>query len=83
MPLEYLTPEQVGTLLGCSPAWVRRNVPHKVTLGHRTVRWERADVIRWLQTQKINGGPTRPSTVGEAGGVARTRSALHVAAYRS
>lgn len=35
-----------------SPTWVRRNVPHKITLGHSTVRWWEADVLRWLEIKK-------------------------------
>ena len=31
-----------------SAAWVRRNVPFKVVLGHSTVRWFENDVTRWV-----------------------------------
>jgi predicted DNA-binding transcriptional regulator AlpA len=45
-----MTPEQVADLVGgVSPAWVRRNVPHKVRLGHSTVRWYELDVQGWLE----------------------------------
>jgi predicted DNA-binding transcriptional regulator AlpA len=39
-----------------SPAWVRRNVPHKVTLGHSTVRWFEADVVAWLEMRRQPDG---------------------------
>ena len=35
-----------------SEAWVRRNVPNKVTLGHSTVRWFEEDVRRWLEESR-------------------------------
>ena len=45
-----LTADQVAELVGgVSPAWVRRHMPHKVTLGHSTVRWFEADVRSWLE----------------------------------
>ena len=48
-----LTPGQVAEMIGgLSPAWVRRNVPHKVTLGHSTVRWFEADVQSWVEGQR-------------------------------
>lgn len=46
-----LTAEQIASeLFGgtVSPAWVRRHVPHKLRLGHSTVRWFEADVLAWL-----------------------------------
>lgn len=33
-----------------SAAWVRRNVPYKITLGHSTVRWCENDVRAWIET---------------------------------
>jgi predicted DNA-binding transcriptional regulator AlpA len=46
---KLLTPQQVAELIaGVSAAWVRRNVPCKVALGHSTVRWFEADVRAWL-----------------------------------
>ena len=39
-----------GVIGGVSPAWVRRNVPGKLTLGHSTVRWWEADVRAWLDS---------------------------------
>ncbi|MGQ0701983.1 MAG: helix-turn-helix transcriptional regulator [Gemmatimonadales bacterium] len=58
-----LTPAQVAELIGeVSEAWVRRNVPHKVTLGHSTVRWYEADVRAWLESRR--GAPT--SSVAQA-----------------
>lgn len=35
-----------------STAWVRRNVPYKVVLGHSTVRWHEADVSTWITTKR-------------------------------
>jgi len=35
-----------------SAAWVRRNIPHKVVLGHSTVRWYAADVQAWVGTKR-------------------------------
>ena len=35
-----------------SPAWVRRHVPHKVVLGHSTVRWYEHDVLTWIAMQR-------------------------------
>ena len=35
-----------------SPAWVRRTVPGKITLGHSTVRWYEIDVQSWVQSQQ-------------------------------
>ena len=37
-----------------SAAWVRRNVPHKVVLGHSTVRWYVADVQTWINTLRAS-----------------------------
>jgi len=45
-----LSASEVADLIGgVSTAWVRRQVPHKLTLGHSTVRWYEADVRRWLE----------------------------------
>jgi predicted DNA-binding transcriptional regulator AlpA len=35
-----------------SAAWVRRQVPHKVVLGHSTVRWFEHDVQAWIANQR-------------------------------
>ena len=44
-----LTPLEVADIVGgVSEAWVRRSVPHKVTVGHSTVRWYELDVRQWL-----------------------------------
>jgi hypothetical protein len=32
--------------------WVRRNVPGRVKLSHRTLRWFRDDVVRWLEERR-------------------------------
>ena len=48
-----LTAAQVAAELfndSVSAAWVRRNVPHKVVLGHSTVRWYAGDVQAWIHT---------------------------------
>ena len=45
-----LTAADVARLIGgVSPAWVRRNVPHKITFGHSTVRWFEYDVLAWIE----------------------------------
>lgn len=48
------TPAQVAELIGggVSVAWVRRHVPHKLTLGHSTVRWFEADLRVWLESRR-------------------------------
>ena len=44
-----LTAEQVAAQIGgVSAAWVRRSVPGKLALGHRTVRWYELDVRLWI-----------------------------------
>lgn len=47
-----LTPGEVATMIGRSPAWCRRYVPHKVRLGHSTVKWYELDVRAWLEAQR-------------------------------
>jgi len=43
----------VAALIGnVSAAWVRRHVPHKLVLGHSTVRWYEADVRAWLEMRR-------------------------------
>ncbi len=42
-----------------STAWVRRNVPQKVVLGHSTVRWYAADVQAWIGTKRCPCEPGR------------------------
>ena len=45
-----LNAQQVAELIGnVSAVWVRRNVPHKLTLSHSTVRWFECDVLDWLE----------------------------------
>jgi len=39
-----------------SAAWVRRQVPFKVVLGHSTVRWFERDVLSWLVSQRRTRG---------------------------
>lgn len=49
-----LTPEGVADLIGgVTEAWVRRNVPGKLRLGQRTVRWYRQDVLDWIETRLV------------------------------
>ena len=45
-----------------SAAWVRRNVPYKVVLGHSTVRWYAADVQAWISTKRCSCGSTELTT---------------------
>jgi predicted DNA-binding transcriptional regulator AlpA len=49
-----LTGEEVASLIGgnVSTSWVRRTVPHKLTLGHSTVRWYERDVREWLEQRR-------------------------------
>lgn len=35
-----------------SPAWVRRNVPGKVVLGHSTVGWYRNEVVSFIESRR-------------------------------
>jgi predicted DNA-binding transcriptional regulator AlpA len=52
-----LTAAQVAAELfndSVSTAWVRRNVPHKVVLGHSTVRWYAGDVKGWIDTLRAS-----------------------------
>ncbi len=49
-----LTPQAVADLIGgVTEAWVRRNVPAKLRLGQRTVRWYQQDVLDWIETQLV------------------------------
>ena len=38
---------------GVKESWVRKNVPHKVVLGHRTVLWYEKDVDEWLESKRV------------------------------
>ena len=52
-----LTAAQVAAELfngSVSTAWVRRNVPHKVVLGHSTVRWYAGDVQAWINALRAS-----------------------------
>jgi len=52
-----LTAAQVAELLfsgTVSTAWVRRNVPLKLVLGHSTVRWYEFDVQAWINTLRAS-----------------------------
>lgn len=46
-----------------SAAWVRRNVPQKVVLGHSTVRWYVADVQAWIASKRSPCGSARLATI--------------------
>jgi len=49
-----LTAADVAAIIGggVSPSWCRRNVPHKLDLGHSTKRWYEADVRAWLEERR-------------------------------
>lgn len=52
-----LTADQVAADLfngTVSPAWVRRNCPGKIVLGHSTVRWFERDVRVWLEGRRTS-----------------------------
>ena len=52
---KLLTAAQVASELfngSVSGAWIRKNVPQKVVLGHSTVRWYEADVRTWISTKR-------------------------------
>ena len=56
-----LTAAQVADLLfsgTVSTAWIRRNVPHKLVLGHSTVRWYEFDVQTWIAKQGSEATPS-------------------------
>ena len=38
-----------------SEAWVRANVPGRVKLSHRTIRWYRTDVEQWIASLRKAG----------------------------
>jgi len=49
-----LAPQAVADLIGgVSESWVRQNVPRKLRLGQRTVRWYRQDVLDWIETRLV------------------------------
>ena len=59
-----LTAAQVAELLfsgTVSAAWVRRNVPHKLVLGHSTVRWFEFDVQAWIAKQRLDAPTCEPA----------------------
>jgi predicted DNA-binding transcriptional regulator AlpA len=59
-----LTAAQVAELLfssTVSAAWVRRNVPHKLVLGHSTVRWYEYDVQAWISKQRLDAPTCEPA----------------------
>jgi len=53
-----LTAAQVAETIGSvSSAWVRRYVPHKLRLGHSTVRWYEHDVLTWIESRQEQDSP--------------------------
>ena len=46
---KLLNAVKVGELIGRKDSWVKKHVPHKITLGHSTVRWYEFDVLAWLE----------------------------------
>ena len=49
-----LTAQEVADMIGeVSQNWVRRHVPHKVRLGHSTVRWHLHDVKSWIESLRV------------------------------
>ncbi len=49
--------EVAGQLFGghVKAEWVRRQVPGKMTTGHRTVFWWEFEVISWIDSNKEGG----------------------------
>ncbi len=47
-----LTAAEVSQIVRRSAGWVKVHVPHKIRLGHRTVRWYEIDVKLWLESQR-------------------------------
>lgn len=46
-----LTAKEVAALIGgVTPDWVRKRVPGKRDLGHRTKRWYERDVLGWIDS---------------------------------
>ena len=50
-----LAPDDLAAMLGVSPMWARKHIPHKLSLGHRTVRWYEYDVMAWLESNREAG----------------------------
>lgn len=44
----------VTDLVEPTPAWVRRVVPGKLTLGRKTIRWRERDVLNWLEERRAS-----------------------------
>ena len=52
---KLLSADEVAAIIGgVSQSWVRRSVPHRVTVGYRIVRWYELDVRAWLETNRAN-----------------------------
>lgn len=52
-PSRLLTPADLEEIIGKPREWVLRYVPHKVHIGHRTVRWFAEDVQQWLESFRL------------------------------
>ena len=52
-PSRLLTPGDLEEMIGKPREWVLRYVPHKVHIGHRTVRWFADDIEQWLESFRV------------------------------
>jgi len=43
---------EVAALIGTTVKYVRRHIPHRVTLTRQCVRWYEADVKAWLESRR-------------------------------
>ncbi len=43
---------EVAEMIGGTAEWVKRNMPHKMTWGHSTVRWAENDVREWMENHR-------------------------------
>ena len=55
---EILTTDQAAEILGLAPETLRikarrKLIPH-FKLGHRTLRFDRAEIVAWLEAQRVN-----------------------------
>ena len=49
-----ITAADVAKMIRRSDAWVRRNVPRKIRLGHSTVRWFEHHVWAWMEECEVD-----------------------------
>ena len=49
-----VTASEIARRISKSSEWVRRNVPGKIRLGHRTVRWPEDEVEEWIENGRTN-----------------------------